>query len=77
MFFCDQLDGRGGFEEFLDDYSSFGDWCEQKFAKRAAVGTLFADRDEMDAFATVGNENWSGSTYVRKKYFFETFGLRP
>jgi len=61
------LDGRGGFEEFMDDYSAFGDWCEQKFAKRAVVGTLYADRDEMDAFATVGNGNsWSGSTYLRE-----------
>jgi len=60
------LDGRGGFEEFIDDYSTFGDWCEQKFAKRAVVGTLYADEDEMEAFATVSNDKWPGSTYLRE-----------
>ena len=60
-----QLDGKGGFEEFLDESTGFGDWCERKFAKRAVVGTLYADEDEMEAFATVNSGMWPGSTFVR------------
>ena len=63
--FVQQLDGKGGFEEFLEDSSGFGDWCERKFAKRAVVGTLYADEDEMEGFATVNSGSWPGSTFVR------------
>ena len=42
-----------------------GDWCEQKFAKRAVVGMMDADEDDMEAFATVSNGKWGGSTMVR------------
>ena len=44
---------------------SYGDWCEQKFAKRAVVGMMDADEDDMEAFATVNNGKWGGSTMVR------------
>jgi len=60
------LDGKGGFEEFLEDSSGFGDWCERKFAKRAVVGTLYADEDEMEGFATVNSGSWPGSTFLRE-----------
>lgn len=62
-----QLDGRGGYDEFLDPESGFGDWCERKFAKRAIIGTLRADEDEMESFATVNKGSWPGSTFVRNR----------
>ena len=49
----------------MDESTGFGDWCERKFAKRAVVGTLYADEDEMEAFATVNRGMWPGSTFVR------------
>ena len=49
----------------MEDSSGFGDWCERKFAKRAVVGTLYADEDEMEGFATVNSGSWPGSTFVR------------
>jgi len=61
-----QLDGRGGYDEFLDPQAGFGDWCERKFTKRAIVGTAYADEDEMESFATVSSEKWPGSTYLRE-----------
>lgn len=61
-----QLDGRGGYDEFLDPLEGFGDWCERKFSKRAVIGTLHADWDEMDSFATVSSGKWPGSTYLRE-----------
>ena len=61
-----QLDGRGGFDEFLptEDETGFGNWCDRKFTKRAVVGTLKADEDEMESFASVNSGNWAGSSYV-------------
>jgi len=62
------LDGRGGFEEFMDGgaMDSYGDWCEQKFAKRAVVGMMNADEDEMESFATVNNGKWGGSSMMKE-----------
>jgi len=62
-----QLDGRGGFDQFLEgeDVTGFGNWCTRKFAKRAVIGTLDADQTEMEEFASVSKGSWPGSTFVR------------
>ena len=64
-----QLDGLGGFNEFLDGDGSglpdgFGNWCDRKFGKLAVVGMGMSNQDEMDNFASVNRGDWPGSTFV-------------
>jgi len=64
---ANELDGIGGFQDFIPDPTAkFSNWCERKFAKRIAIGTLFANEDDMDGFASVGNPNWDGTTFVKE-----------
>ena len=60
-----KLDGLGGYQDFIEDENAgFGNWCERKFTKRVAVGTLFADEDELEHFASVSQGSWPGSSFV-------------
>jgi hypothetical protein len=48
------LDGLGGYDEFISkDDSNFGNFCENRFIKKAIVGTLYADGEEMEDWATI------------------------
>jgi len=62
-----ELDGLGGYQDFIEDENAgFGNWCERKFTKRVAVGTLFADEDELEHFASVSQGSWPGSSFMRE-----------